>query len=48
MVIGLQTVPVSSMYNSIFEQWIPGTPGHPNVQEFPTFEVEGGDEIILH
>ena len=36
------------MYNSIFEQWIPGTPGHPNVQAFPTFEVEGGDEIILH
>ncbi len=36
------------MYNSIFEQWIPGTPGHPNIQAFPTFEVEGGDEIILH
>ncbi len=39
------------MYNSIFEQWIPGTPGHPNVQEFPdNYEggVFGGGQSVLH
>lgn len=39
------------MYNSIFERWIPGTPGHPNVQEFPdNYEggVFGGGQSVLH
>ncbi|MBP0983519.1 MAG: hypothetical protein J6A19_07310 [Oscillospiraceae bacterium] len=35
------------IYNGIFG-WIQGDDGNPNIQEFPTFEVEGGDEIILH
>lgn len=35
------------LYNGIFG-WIQGNDGNPDVQEFPTFEVEGGDEIILH
>lgn len=35
------------IYNGIFG-WIQGNDGNPDVQEFPTFEVEGGDEIILH
>lgn len=36
-----------NIYNGIFG-WIQGDDGNPNIQEFPTFEVEGGDEIILH
>ncbi len=34
------------IYNGIFG-WIKGNAGNATLQEFPTFEVEGGDEIIL-
>ena len=34
---------------SLFFRWVPyNNDGKTIVQEFPTFEVEGGDEIILH
>lgn len=34
---------------SLFFRWVPyNNGGKTIVQEFPTFEVEGGDEIILH
>lgn len=36
----------SWIYNPIFG-WVAGTPGTPNMTEFPDFEVEGGDEQIL-
>ena len=35
------------IYDSIFG-WIKGNNGSPTVVEFPSFEVEGGDEIILY
>ena len=35
-------------FNSVFDAWIPGNTGKVDMQVFPTFEVEGGDEIILN
>ncbi len=35
-------------FNSVFDAWIPGNIGKVDMQVFPTFEVEGGDEIILN
>ena len=35
------------IYDSLFG-WIKGNNGNPTVVEFPSFEVEGGDEIILY
>lgn len=35
------------IYDSIFG-WIKGNNGSPTVVEFPSFEVDGGDEIILY
>ena len=35
------------IYDSIFG-WIKGNNGNPTVVEFPSFEVEGGNEIILY
>lgn len=35
------------IYDGIFG-WIKGNNGNPTVEEFPNFEVENGDEIILH
>jgi len=37
----------SYVYDTLFG-WIRGNNGNVDLQEFPTFEVEGGDEIILH